>query len=599
MRYKLSRVLADIEKAILLQKEAVLLYRPGNPGRSEALGELAEALRSRYEHSSRSWLKMFQLEFDRKEIQDCIEKAVTDSLSSSQFRFTLASYWARQVSTDISFRLSMHAHSLLLLQQLLIVHPDLSRQQSRLLAIPNLLELASRAAADAIDAGEVELAAIMLDQGRSVLLGALQRYRSPLHELRTIDSSIANELELLSAQLEQLSVYHNCSENPHSTPLDYAFDMQRRLLTQWEERLTRVRTIAGFSDFLGMPSYEKLQRAATNGPIILLNETRHRCHAIIITFSGPPALIHLPNICPSILRGHYESLRASRSSQRKERAVLLQVLRFLWLQIGCPIVDKLQELGIARGSRIWWCPSSWFNLLPIHAAGLYDGAPDSDMLSLYVSSYTTTISDLLEAQHARRSSQGNRLPQLLIIGESSGDLEHVNEEASKIKKIKGITTKILMGPAATPGSVGNELPQFPWVHFSCHGVVLPNQPIDSYFRLANQNLCVRDIIRMKLQNAEFAFLSACHSAAPGEYLPNENLHLAGALKFAGFRSVVGTMWEMYDSDGPTISSDFYKRMLELGGRHTDAAEALHYAVKRCWKRGIGVERWAMFIHMGA
>ncbi len=99
------------------------------------------------------------------------------------------------------------------------------------------------------------------------------------------------------------------------------------------------------------------------------------------------------------------------------------------------------------------------------------------------------------------------------------------------------------------------------------------------------------------------FLSACHTAAAGEFLPDESIHLAGALQFAGFRSVVGTMWEMYDSEAPVFAKDFYRKLLRLGGRYTDAAEALHYAIRQCAKRcarhKMGPERWAMFVHIGA
>jgi CHAT domain-containing protein len=39
-----------------------------------------------------------------------------------------------------------------------------------------------------------------------------------------------------------------------------------------------------------------------------------------------------------------------------------------------------------------------------------------------------------------------------------------------------------------------------------------------------------------------AFLSACQTAMGDETTPDEMMHLAAALLFAGFRSVVATMW---------------------------------------------------------
>lgn len=59
-----------------------------------------------------------------------------------------------------------------------------------------------------------------------------------------------------------------------------------------------------------------------------------------------------------------------------------------------------------------------------------------------------------------------------------------------------------------------------------------------------------DIVNARLPNAEFAFLSACESATGDPNTPDEVLHLAAALQFAGFCSVAGTLWAMDDRDGP-------------------------------------------------
>ena len=45
-----------------------------------------------------------------------------------------------------------------------------------------------------------------------------------------------------------------------------------------------------------------------------------------------------------------------------------------------------------------------------------------------------------------------------------------------------------------------------------------------------------------LPNALLAVLSACETARGDEHQPNRLVHLAAALLFAGFKSVVGTMW---------------------------------------------------------
>ena len=111
-----------------------------------------------------------------------------------------------------------------------------------------------------------------------------------------------------------------------------------------------------------------------------------------------------------------------------------------------------------------------------------------------------------------------------------------------------------------------------------------------------------ELIQAKLPNAELAFLSACHSAEGGFITPDEPIHLAAALQFCGFRSVVGTLWEMDDEDEPMISKEFYKHMFRNPGNTAnfrDSAEALNVAIREMRKNGVPLECWILFIHIGA
>ncbi|CAG8697403.1 9223_t:CDS:1, partial [Acaulospora colombiana] len=50
--------------------------------------------------------------------------------------------------------------------------------------------------------------------------------------------------------------------------------------------------------------------------------------------------------------------------------------------------------------RIWWCATGPLAFLPIHAAGIYDpGSVDSQISDYVISSYTPTLSALLESTH--------------------------------------------------------------------------------------------------------------------------------------------------------------------------------------------------------
>jgi CHAT domain-containing protein len=113
-------------------------------------------------------------------------------------------------------------------------------------------------------------------------------------------------------------------------------------------------------------------------------------------------------------------------------------------------------------------------------------------------------------------------------------------------------------------------------------------------------------VRAHLPAAEFAFLSACHTAEVTEgSIIDEGLHLAAAVQYCGFRSVVGTMWAMVDEDGRELAVNFYKTLFSNSRGtqipyHERSAKALRFAVKKLRrKRQITLERWVNFVHYGA
>jgi CHAT domain-containing protein len=145
-----------------------------------------------------------------------------------------------------------------------------------------------------------------------------------------------------------------------------------------------------------------------------------------------------------------------------------------------------------------------------------------------------------------------------------------------------------------------------FIHFSCHGILETGKPFDASFKLYNgERLTLLDIIRSRLPSAEFAFLSACHTAELTEdSIADEGLHLSAAVQYSGFRSVVGTMWEMADIDGQFLAKHLYESLFserwEGVPYHERTAEGLRDAVRDLRrKRKTSTERWVNFVHYGA
>jgi len=111
-----------------------------------------------------------------------------------------------------------------------------------------------------------------------------------------------------------------------------------------------------------------------------------------------------------------------------------------------------------------------------------------------------------------------------------------------------------------------------------------------------------DIVKSQLLDTEFAFLSARHTAElTGKSVEDEVLHLAAAMQVREFRSVVGTMWAMADTDGRDLARDFYQTVFSgrtQGARQYErTAEALRDAVMRLRRKsGMTLERWVNHVH---
>jgi CHAT domain-containing protein len=266
---------------------------------------------------------------------------------------------------------------------------------------------------------------------------------------------------------------------------------------------------------------------------------------------------------------------------------------------------QLVALGVPDKSRIWWCPTSVLCGLPLHAAGSYSPiVPKPNSIpDCYVSSYTPSLSALIKARSGLVTKTTTN-PNLLVIAQPDETLPKVNEEIGHIQRLlNNADIRVLEGRDANHDTVLSGLRTHSWVHFACHGH-LNDQPFHSSFQLHNNSrLELVKLIPAQFPDAELAFLSACHTAE-GDMIgtPDEVVHLAAALQFCGFRSVVGTLWAMEDDDGCDVTKSFYQYMFRIPGavpNFRDSAEALHLATREMRKRKLGLDRWVKFVHVGA
>jgi CHAT domain-containing protein len=276
-----------------------------------------------------------------------------------------------------------------------------------------------------------------------------------------------------------------------------------------------------------------------------------------------------------------------------------------------PIVNVLENvLKLKRHSRIWLCPTAAFTSIPLHAANPFiikaDRSKEPCLEDLYVCSYTPTLSALVRSRQLMKKRD---TPSFVAIGqgqpgEGKGKaLLAVDSELELVHKLVPATAShtTISGDAATRAGAFKALEENTWVHLACHGKQDAAQPYHSHFVMRDEHLTLLDIMERDIPRAEFAFLSACHTAVGDKETPDEVVHLAAGLQFSGFKSVVGTLWEVDDSVAKHVVEAFYKYMFhpkEEGVMDcTKAAWALNCATHSV-KTKVPLEQRMVFVHIG-
>ncbi|MFG1995323.1 CHAT domain-containing protein [Actinoplanes sp. NPDC048988] len=421
-------------------------------------------------------------------------------------------------------------------------------------------------------------------------------------------------------------------------PLGPDIDRRMALAREWDELVEQVRQLDGFEDFLRPPRLETLLPAATDGPVVILNVSRWRCDALIVELSGVRA-VPLPDLTqqdvteqvngylsavqayetetqiyqqadhefttgdrdlPSMVTLGEATARWGQAGERLETA-LRNCLRWMWDTFVERIMTELSLVLAASGMlpRIWWCPTGALTLLPIHAAGRHDQDGQS-VLDRAVSSYTPTLRALLEARGAPGTESGRML--FVGLAETPGRrrLPNVAAEAELIGDLVPSDRRaMLVEQDATRDRVLEELPNCPWVHFSCHGDQNLTDPSHGGLALYDGMLTVTDISTRQF-DGELAYLSGCKTAVGGSELPDEAITLAAALHYTGYRHVIATLWSVADRHAAQVAADVYRSLVQDGRFDAaTAAHALHEAVQNLRRENRDrPSLWTPFAHTG-
>src|SRR6266702_4772198 len=323
-------------------------------------------------------------------------------------RFRSACEWVSTARRTRHPSLSTAYESALsLMQRALLFAPTLQLQHATLATSDVSQNMPLDYASYQIDLGQLEEAIETLERGRALLWSEMRHLRTSVDQLVQEDPHLGHKFAAVNRDLEELTKSippsHKLSIDDVAADDLMAADLfgrlllkQRRLLKERDKLISQIQALPGFDSFLTSPPFDTLRSAASSGPVIIINHSIWRSDILILLHDTSPSLIPTPHDFYDRATTCGDKLLDSRDRNGLDSShydqTLVCVLAELYKLVGKPVIDRLRQLKVPEQSRIWWCPTSVFCSLPLHAMGPIpsDDGEKHYFLDLYICSYTPT-----------------------------------------------------------------------------------------------------------------------------------------------------------------------------------------------------------------
>jgi tetratricopeptide (TPR) repeat protein len=470
--------------------------------------------RSRYVHfeiilrlTSSLFIRLLRLG-DIKDLDEMMELfpiAATNTHARASRRFEMSCKWAQIARASRHHStLTAYESALSLMQDTLEFAPTLESQHFRIVKMRDEYKtLPLDYVSYMLQIGQLEKAIETLQRGRSLLWSEMRGLRTPLDHVRAVDSPLAERFSAINRDLEALATSGSTNlmvdDGEGMDPFGRIIMKRRKLSDERKAVITQIRSLPGFENFLMALSFDTLRSAAACGPVIIINHSMWRSDIVILLHNHSPCVITTSDDFYDSaieLRDRLVNTRKQyRLESRQYQHALRYVLQGLYDLVGCPVIAELRRLKIPKQSRVWWCPTSVFCSLPLHAMGPIpsDDGRTRYFLDLFIPSYTPTSSTLIESR--KFSRQSVERPSLLLVAQPDGSLANAWPEIWHVQRL-GTKVTSLISKRATPPAVVEGLRDHQFAHFVCHGTLESGKPFDASFQLyGGQRLTLLDIVR--------------------------------------------------------------------------------------------------------
>ncbi|RDW82942.1 hypothetical protein BP5796_04433 [Coleophoma crateriformis] len=565
--YSVSRDVSDLELAVSTARNAVQLTPEDHPNRASHLHVLGDMISRKYSVKGAAE----DLAESRANFLSALEQH--HSPPSARMSAGMRALGSCARASDWDKACEVAQETILLVPQLVVRSLENSDKQNLLSQITGL---GADAAAVHLQAGKpVADALTLLEQARGVLGASLEELRMDTSALRLECPALATRFLHLQSELDR--------------PPAHKTNSRYNLGVELDNVINEIRRQPGFETFLRPPPVEAIQAAASRGSIVVLNVSEFRCDAIIVQEDGVKAL-PLPRLTKTAIE------------ERVKRDALgtVETLNWFWDVAASPVLEDLgfiQSPSDGKWPHVWWIPTGPLSRFPVHAAGYHDKCLSRTVLDRVMSSYSSSIKAIIHGRqrqvHPLTSAQA-----LLVAMEYTPGYDRLRFATEEVAMLHTLCESMNFHPIQ-PGrrkqDVVGHLLDSKIFHFAGHGYTDERDPSKSFLCLddgKDDPLRVADLLAMNLREHSpfLAYLSACGTGRiKDERFLDESIHLISACQLAGFRHVIGTLWEVNDEICVKMARITYESIRDTGMSDESVCWGLHNASRKLrdlWLSGL-------------
>ncbi|CAH0033335.1 unnamed protein product [Clonostachys rhizophaga] len=562
-RFHKTKSVTDIDQSILLMQRSLENTLPEDIPRAVRLFELG----SRYKHKYRNTRAKEDLTTGTTHLRTVIQDPSIDVYAKilagedAMNFFALAEDWMQGYEV---------AASLIKLIPPLI--PRFLETFDIQYVLRDIEGVACEAASMALYAGkEPSVALQFLEIGRDVIATSIEDLRGEVGILEEKYPDLANQFLTQRAALD-------IPATEDSVP-----DQRYKRGNVFENLVDKIRQLPGFKDFLREPSEDAPKPAASEHPIVVINVSRYRSDAIIIS--------HDQILSMALADLSFEKIKA----QSRHSPV---VLSWLWDVAMKPILDFLGFTKIPISDKDWpricWIPMGPLSGFPLHAAGYHNDGSSEAVIERVMSSYSSSVKAIINGRHDTKTTREvTRDRSLLVAMENTPGATRLPFATREVNMLHKLHISMSLDPiiAKNKTNILSQLPHCKIFHFAGHGFTDSQDPSRSHLLLEDNGksdtLEVGKLLSLNIRQSQpfLAYLSACGTGQiKNNTFLDESIHLISGFRLAGFRHVIGTLWEVSDETCVDMAKDTYEGIRDGGMSDDSVCRGLHMASRALRKK---------------